>query len=128
MINTVEELIFIRLSHFDRDQFVTQRLKQSMTKLLMMFYLNITVAVILIYSRVDELSAELPADSPLFKGKYLRFDMEWYKKVGSTIMMSLIIQIVAPHSPSLFRQLTSQCSRCFDRGCTKDARKTRQIL
>ena len=54
-INTVEEVIFIKMSYFDRDKFITQRLKSSMVKLLVMFYMNVTLTMILIYHNIEEI-------------------------------------------------------------------------
>ena len=52
IINVIEEIIFIKLSYFDRDKFITQRLKTSMSKLLVMFYMNITVTMIFMYQNI----------------------------------------------------------------------------
>ena len=38
---------------------------------------------------------------PLIDGKYSEFSMEWYRVVGSTIVLTMIIRTVSPHLVTL---------------------------
>ena len=44
---------------------------------------------VLMYLNVDEL--DLPDDFPIFRGKYKKFNVEWYKVVGSTIIVTMTL-------------------------------------
>jgi len=50
---------------------------------------NIGVIVILMYANVEEV--DLPSYMPILQGSYKKFNLDWYKVVGSTLMMTMII-------------------------------------
>jgi len=70
-----------------------------MTKLFFVMYLNIAILTILMYGEVEEI--DLPDYFPILKGRYKRFNVSWYERVGSTIMVSMILQIFMPHFAGL---------------------------
>lgn len=47
------------------------------------------VITILINFYIDEL--DLPDSFPILKGKYKKFNVEWYEIVGSTITVTMIL-------------------------------------
>tara|TARA_B110000285_G_C14850081_1_gene479516 strand:- start:8 stop:193 length:186 start_codon:yes stop_codon:yes gene_type:complete len=53
------------------------------------------------YADVDEVG--LPPEFPIFNGKYKKFGIEWYEVVGSTIFVTMIMQIFAPNVSYLFK-------------------------
>jgi hypothetical protein len=65
---------------------------------------------------------------PAFSGSYDEFTVEWYRVVGSTIILTMIINIVSPHFSNLCFTLMNKMSLCCDRKCTCDPRRTRKIL
>ncbi len=70
----------------------------------------------------------LPDYIPLFGGKYNDFSVEWYRVVGSTIVLTMIIQIVTPHIGFVIEMIKKSVARCWDRGCTCNKRRTKKWL
>jgi len=81
---------------------------------------------LLVNAKISEV--DLPDFIPLFAGKYNDFTVEWYRVVGSTITFTMLINIVSPHAGALIGVLISGITRCIDRGCSCDKRKTKQRL
>eukprot|EP00347_Sterkiella_histriomuscorum_P019500 403341392 len=65
---------------------------------------------------------------PLFQGQFKEFTVEWYRVVGTTICLTMLINVISPHISNLLFQLMMSCKRCCDRGCSCDRRKTKQLL
>ncbi len=53
----------------------------------------------------------------LLEGTYSDFTPEWYKKVGSTIAFTLLINTVSPHIVKILIAVVHSCIRKYDRGC-----------
>jgi len=53
----------------------------------------------------------------LLEGTYSDFTPEWYKKVGSTIAFTLLINTVSPHIAKILIAVAHSCIRKYDRGC-----------
>jgi len=53
----------------------------------------------------------------LFNGTHSDFTPDWYKKVGSTIAFTLLINTVSPHIAKILIALVHTCIRKYDRGC-----------
>jgi len=126
LINIIQLVIFSWISSLERNKFITDKLTSSLTKMFLVQYVNIGIIVILMYANVDE--ANLPSDFPILRGDYKKFNIDWYKVVGSTLMMTMIIQIVAPHLSYLVKQVGKQILRCFDQKCLCSEKRTMQIL
>jgi hypothetical protein len=71
------------------------------------------VIVVLMHMNVDELG--LPEGSPVLRGEFKKFSGDWYEKVGRTITMTMILQIVAPHGAALMPPVVAFVRRCWDR-------------
>ena len=79
--------------------------------------------ILLVNAQINSIS--LPAFFPIFDGDYTDFTVEWYKIVGATISLTVIINIITPHISAIIKLLLSGCSKCCDRGCTCNRKKTR---
>jgi hypothetical protein len=86
-------------------------------------FINTGVVILLVNARVSEIA--LPDFIPLFAGKYNDFSVEWYKFVGSTISFTMLINIVSPHAGALIGVFISGLTRCLDRGCSCDPKRTK---
>ena len=53
----------------------------------------------------------------LLEGTYSDFTPEWYKKVGSTIAFTLLMNTVSPHIAKILIAVVHSCIRKYDRGC-----------
>jgi hypothetical protein len=48
--------------------------------------------------------------------------------VGTTIALTMIINIITPHVGTFFFIIYGGFKRCVDRGCSCDKRKTKMLL
>lgn len=69
----------------------------------------------------------LPPTFPILQGTYQDFTARWYSQIGATIATTIFINIVMPVI-NLLDLLTANCSRCCDRGCRFDKRRTKRFL
>lgn len=89
IINMLQLEIFKNISSFEKNHFITTKLTSAMNKMFLVQFINIGFILILLNAQVDEFV--LPEWVPLMKGKYKKFGPEWYKVIGSTIGMTMII-------------------------------------
>jgi hypothetical protein len=71
---------------------------------------------------------KLPDNFPILKGNYVDFTVSWYRDVGTTLTIAMIMNIITPHIAENILFALPAISRCIDRGCTRDIRKTRQVM
>ena len=81
---------------------------------------------ILMYFNIDEL--DLPVDFPILKGDYKKFNVEWYKVVGSTIFVTMVLQIFAPNCAYFGMPTLRWMLRCWDRKFGCNEKITKQLL
>jgi hypothetical protein len=60
-------------------------------------------------------------------GKYEDFSVDWYRVVGSTLVLAMAINILSIHFSAAFKKLFFATLRWFDRKFTLDKRKTRKL-
>jgi hypothetical protein len=68
-----------------------------------------------------------PDSTVLFRGQFLDFNMRWYQVIGVPIITAIFFQIFTPHFGLILNQVKMSILRCWDRRCTLNKRKTRQI-
>ena len=68
-----------------------------------------------------------PDSTKLFRGQFLDFNMRWYQVIGVPIITAIFFQIFTPHFGLIVNQIKMSILRCWDRRCTLNKRKTRQI-
>ena len=69
-----------------------------------------------------------PDGFPILAGEYDDFTIEWYRVVGSTIILTLFLNVFTPHITNFMFNFIRMCKRCCDRGCHCDKSHTKQIL
>lgn len=62
------------------------------------------------------------------KQKYESFNSEWYTEVGQTIAITVMLFIITPHASNIGFQCFLSCSRCCDRGCSCNRKKTKKVI
>jgi hypothetical protein len=88
--------------------------------------INTGLLILIVNAKVSEVT--LPEFFPIFAGKYTDFTVEWYRVVGATIVLTMMINIISPHIGAFGKIFMKGVFRCLDRGCTCDKRKTRKLL
>lgn len=84
------------------------------------------MVILLVNAKIKEIT--LPQYFPIFDGSYSDFTVEWYRVVGSTITLTMMIQICTPHLSGFFKWFWHGMLRCCDRGCTTNIHKTKNML
>jgi len=64
----------------------------------------------------------------LFQGSYEDITSMWYVQVGTQIILTVSIEIMAPHFVPLSKFFFISVRRCWDRSCTFDKRRSRKLL
>mmetsp|Transcript_20514 Transcript_20514/g.25229 ORF Transcript_20514/g.25229 Transcript_20514/m.25229 type:complete len:199 (+) Transcript_20514:2399-2995(+) len=64
---------------------------------------------------------------PLVLNKYDSFSTEWYREIGSTIVITLMLMVMMPHLANVTQMCFDGCRRCRDRNCNRDSRRTRKL-
>lgn len=80
----------------------------------------------LVNAKIKEI--KLPAQFPIFAGKYDDFSVEWYKNVGATLSLTMFINVFTPHIGGFVAVIKNGLSRCRDRGCSRDIKRTKQVM
>ena len=83
--------------------------------------------LVLLLINANYMRVPLPRNSPILRGPYKDFTIEWYWAVGSTIVITTIINSIMPIS-NLGYIIMTYATRCWDRGCSNDMRKTKKII
>ena len=65
---------------------------------------------------------------PIIAGKYSEFSVDWYRMVGSTIILTTLLRLVTPNIIALLQILITLLKQCYDRKWTFNKLKTRQVL
>jgi len=95
-------------------------------KILFFQFINTALLILIVNAKIPEF--DVPADFPLLNGKYVDFTVPWYRSVGTTLTIAMIMNIVTPHIAENMLFAWPACRRCWDRKCTRDLKKTRQVL
>lgn len=89
-------------------------------------FINTVLILTLINAKVPELN--IPKELPILTGSYADINIPWYRNVGSTLMLAMLINVVAPHITEKLFYVKTLLTRFRDRGFTFDMRRTRQVL
>jgi len=95
-----------------------------MIKIFVVEFINTAVIIFLVNFNLDISIFNMP----IIDGHYTEFSVEWYRVVGSTIVLTMLIGIIAPHLITLGLVFISGLKRCYDRRCTCDKNKTRKLI
>lgn len=82
--------------------------------------------LLLVNANVPEMN--IPDSFPILGGRFADFNVQWYRRVGSTIMLTMLLNVIIPHLAERIFDLVALFKRWRDRGYTRDQRSTRQVL
>jgi hypothetical protein len=126
IVNEIVVLILVWSSKFQKYKNKTEELARSVPKILFFQFINTALLILIVNAKVPEF--QVPANFPLLNGKYVDFTVSWYRNVGTTLTIAMIMNIITPHLAENLLFLLPSLRRCIDRGCTRDNRKTKQVL
>jgi hypothetical protein len=114
------------LSRFQRFRNHTEEKAVSIKKMFVFQFINLAVLVLLVNYNLTLF--QLPTFFPILTGRYDDFSVQWYKQVGTTLLFTMCSNVLTPHLAEWLLRIPFKCRRCYDRGCTRDKRRTRQLL
>jgi hypothetical protein len=91
-----------------------------------MQYINIAVVILVV--TFNFLEDDLLGFLPILQGSYTGFTPRWYARVGNTLCVTLLINIVSPHISKVAVPGVKLLLRLFDRGCHLSYLATREEL
>lgn len=106
---------------FERHRSETAGIASVMAKMLWAQFINTAIVVLLIYANLISNSVLgtygiSVGALPVLNGDYEDTDLGWYKEVGVSLQLTMLINIVAQHGGFFFALLWYPCRRCTDRG------------
>ena len=128
IINVSVEILIQFASIFTRPVNETKNIIDCITGISAIQFINLGLILIFVSIHYDLNILGIQNPPGILQGKFNDFSSGWYNKVGAQIIMTMIIEIVAPHGLPLVLTIYYGVSRCIDRGCTKDKRKTKQLI
>ena len=110
---------------------MTERLASATSKMWLVQFISTALLLLIINARIRPTSKifgdELPEDSPILSGEFDDFYANWYGAVGVYIAVTCFINTLVPWANFGFWWMKG-VSRCVDRGCTCDMKKTKHLI
>lgn len=124
-----ETLVFIirSMANEQGKHSLTEKLESIIDKLWIIQFLNSSMLVVLLSSNVTTLNSILPSWFPVLQGRYEDITEAWFKDVGVVVALSCFTNCVLSIK-NVSNVLKSFIKQCLDRGCTRDPKKTKQVV
>ena len=108
----------------------TEQLERTTQKMWVIQFVN-TALIILMLNTSFKKDSLIDKGQKLFltnsvTNKIALFSADWYGFVGVTIVVTCFLSTIHPFM-KFFQMLYKGTKRCFDRGCSCDKRRTRQV-
>lgn len=133
VINVIACTIFELLSSFEKKYTKNDETMSTFIKITILQYFNISIVILIIGFNLDIGFLNIFG---IFAGDYFDFSVDWYRKIGSNISMTLLIATASPHAAKIGKPIIISILRWRDRGwkssyhCDDGSNKTRtkQVL
>ena len=133
IINTILRESLRLSAKFEGHYTVSEKLSSAFSKMWVLQFVNTAIILIIINNRfspdglITTVTRATGTSGILFNGDYADFNTEWYALVGITIFTNAFIGGIAPVG-GISTYFIGLLKRCWDRGCSKDIRKTKKII
>jgi len=122
-INVVlNQLVFIGVS-FEKHNNATSELRARALYLFVLQFINTGLLVLLLNAQISS-----PTFSLLRSGENPDFNASWYSSVGTSIILTMLLNLVIPHLMPLALTLYASIKRCCDRDCSEKRTRTHQKI
>ena len=118
VINAIVVIILKLLTKFEKNKTLSADMSANMWKMFIVQFINSCLLIIIVNMKIDSVHNAIP-NFPFFAGAFEDLDPAWYSNVGSTLLFSMILNIVTPHVCSLGFMYMTLCFRCCDSGCSR---------
>eukprot|EP00347_Sterkiella_histriomuscorum_P015813 403355588 len=139
--NIIVKGILKYITYFEKPKTVGIRSFSVMIKIFLVQFVNTVMILILVNWRINrkydmevdgityEINKPIFGDNfVIFSGRYTDFTPEFYRTVGTTLLLTMIINIVSPNFINYSFYLMKKISQCCDRGCSLDKRRTKLFI
>lgn len=110
-------------SAYERRHDKTDLVISNTFKMFIVQFLNTGIIILVVNAKFDF----MPSWSPILNGDYDDFTSEWYKHIGVSIILTMLIGIFSPHLANGTFWLIGSLKRLCDRRCSCDKKKTKQL-
>ena len=121
-VNYIAKVILRALSYAEKSQTVTDAIYRSAINMMVIATINIGVVIMIV-----NFDYGLESPIPLFQGSYRRFSVQWYRLVGSSICLQMLLMVFSTNLCNLAFQVMYACLRFKDRGWKASARNTQSL-
>ena len=130
-INAVLKQVLGKLVLREKHHTLSEQVISVVKKIFLAQFINTAVLLVLINANLDyfkdpTVPGQTDQSGLLFSGKYSDFDVSWYQDVGIALMLTMIINVFAPHGAIFLTYLKLELKRCMDRSCSCDPTITKQ--
>jgi len=125
IVNIMLKFFLRKFIKYERKHDKTEEVVSTTFLLFFVTYFNTAVILFMVNINFD---LNLPEWFPILAGEYDDLTVEWYRNVGSSIIMTMIIGIFSPHIANSFWWILGFAKRLWDRKCTCDYKRTRQVF
>lgn len=124
IVNVIIEIIIRAGGQFTRPVDESKIIKQTVRALSWIQFINLGVVLFII-----SFDFGLSFDTMFFlKGEYKELSSQWYLKVGYELIFNLIFTVGEPHVIPFCQLIATHITRCWDRGCSCDKRRSKRLL
>jgi hypothetical protein len=120
IINALLKVVIKSISAFERHVSFISLQSNIAEKVFMAQFLNTAVLLIVVNAAIPELTRGISSPfvrDVLFHGNHRDFDQMWYKDIGGPLMITMLINTMAPIATLFGLELIAAFSRCWGR-CT----------
>ena len=125
LVNFFLKVILKIIVKFERRHDKTEEVVSTTLVLFVVTFINTAIILLIVNINLD---LGLPDYFPIFAGDYDEFTVEWYRTIGSSIVVTMIIGIFSPHINNSISWILNALKRWFDRGFSLDYSKTKQLF
>lgn len=93
MINVMLKVALRILSEYERRHDKTDLVISNTFKMFFVQFCNTALIILIVNAKLDF----MPSWSPIFNGDYDDFTTEWYRQIGVSIILTMLIGVVSPH-------------------------------
>jgi len=124
-INVVICLILELVTQLEKAHSQNDETLSKFYKISIMQFINYSILTLLINQKIEGFeNYYFLGLIPLLQGKYDEFSADWYRKIGSTLGLTLTLNIFSPHFSKLAVPIFKFILRFYDRGWRCDLQYT----
>ena len=123
VMNVILKTILRLFSAWERRHDKTDLVISNTFKMFVVQFVNTAIIILIVNAKFDF----MPSWSPILNGEYDDFSTEWYKHIGVSIILTMLIGVFSPHIANGLFFLQGAWKRVWDRKCSWDKRKTKQL-